>query len=453
MTTDVITLANIAALRAYTGTEPVIWVEGYTSTADGGEGMFAYVAGTATDNGGTVIVATGPGSPPTHRVYVREYNHQPLNICWFGAPLNSTSDSTAALNNALAALPAAGGTIYFPAGQFTFASEISYSISAAQSPFSLCFVGDGADASILYWPSTNGILITAQLATHSVHFRDMTIATGQSCKYTGVQINQTDYAYPVLASDFFRMTFRGLSTLAEYWAAGLVINGLENVNYDTLLFFGGSGSGAGLSIEDTFTSGSPPTNNFTVVHNLSKCTFYNGQVGLVYGQYVQGVAVSQCNFTNVVIGIQVPSGATGGFQLAVVGSQFGCSQYGIDIEGNMAALSVSSSLFLTNSTSTTNNPGIYINHYLNTASIIDNQFLGASSEPPYGTGIEVTSAEPGSNGFYGVVSGNCFQSLAVGVDLTGAYKWNVLGNIYEPTVTTPVIPGPAGFNSVGVATD
>jgi hypothetical protein len=281
----------------------------------------------------------------------------------------------------------------------------------------------------------------------------MTIATGQSCKYTGVQINQTDYAYPVLASDFFRMTFRGLSTLAEYWAAGLVINGLENVNYDTLLFFGGSGSGAGLSIEDTFTSGSPPTNNFTVVHNLSKCTFYNGQVGLVYGQYVQGVAVSQCNFTNVVIGIQVPSGATGGFQLAVVGSQFGCSQYGIDIEGNMAALSVSSSLFLTNSTSTTNNPGIYINHYLNTASIIDNQFLGASSEPPYGTGIEVTSAEPGSNGFYGVVSGNCFQSLAVGVDLTGAYKWNVLGNIYEPTVTTPVIPGPAGFNSVGVATD
>jgi|GEM_PF-5761077 len=44
---NVVSLLSIAVLRS-TGngpTNPVIWIEGYTNPADGGEGMFVYAPG------------------------------------------------------------------------------------------------------------------------------------------------------------------------------------------------------------------------------------------------------------------------------------------------------------------------------------------------------------------------------------------------------------------------
>jgi hypothetical protein len=266
--TNVVVEASITALRALTTNPDVIWLEGYATAADGGEGMFVYVASdtSSIDNNGTIIVTAGGAR------YYREYNKEALNICWFGAYLNSSTDSTAAINYALAALPSAGGTVYFPAGTFTFESAIVYTVPSSSSPFSLSIVGDGADVSVLYWPTTNAINIKCTQATHSVHFRDLTISTGQSCKHNGIEIDQSDYGYPCFASDFVRVNFRGQTALAQYWATGITINGLSNVNYDTLLIYGGSASGTGVSIDDT------GTNDFSVVHNLSRCTFYNGQI-------------------------------------------------------------------------------------------------------------------------------------------------------------------------------
>jgi hypothetical protein len=118
--TNVVALSNIAALRAFSSagsSSPLVWVEGYGTVADGGEGMFAYVStvtNTSSDNGGTIIVAT-VGS--VYYQYVREYNKQPLNILWFGVLITSPPDYSPALIGALKALPS-GGQIFFPPGKF-----------------------------------------------------------------------------------------------------------------------------------------------------------------------------------------------------------------------------------------------------------------------------------------------------------------------------------------------
>jgi hypothetical protein len=79
--TNVVVEASITALRALTTNPDVIWLEGYATAADGGEGMFVYVASdtSSIDNNGTIIVTAGGAR------YYREYNKEALG-CVDGIP-------------------------------------------------------------------------------------------------------------------------------------------------------------------------------------------------------------------------------------------------------------------------------------------------------------------------------------------------------------------------------
>src|SRR5271157_4386288 len=74
-----VAISNIASLRNLEGgtASPLVWVEGYSTLADGGEGMFAYNPSdiTSPDNGGTIII-----DAENHRYY-REYGKMPFNVC------------------------------------------------------------------------------------------------------------------------------------------------------------------------------------------------------------------------------------------------------------------------------------------------------------------------------------------------------------------------------------
>lgn len=440
---NVVSLLSIAVLRS-TGngpTNPVIWIEGYTSPADGGEGMFVYAPGdtSSPDNGGTVIVTTSGG----YRYY-RETNKGPLNICWFGASTNAGVDSSPALNAALAALPAAGGQILVPTGTFTLNSAITYTTPSSSAIFSLAIVGLGADVSNLYWANaTNGIALNVSLASHSVHVRDLSIVTSQSCGYTGILVTLTSIQNQFEQNDFINVNFRGRSVNAQYWGNGLIISGLSNVTYNNVLYFGGNASGTGIVIQT-----GPASSTFCIVHNLTDCGFFFGQNGLVYGNGVQGVTVSQCNFTGGVTGIIQPTGP-GGFQLTVQGSQFNTTQNQIYLQTTIAGLSIIGNLFFVPNATGANYAGVNLStNFIRGVTIQGNVFLGsppASGQPLTGAGV-IT----GPNTYDGVVSGNSFYDVQVGVNLTGATNWNVLGNVYDTTVITKVIPGSG--NSVGVAT-
>jgi hypothetical protein len=53
-----------------------------------------------------------------------------LNVTQFGATGNGSTDDTAAIKKAIAALPATGGTIYFPCGTYAVSSKLTINISS-----------------------------------------------------------------------------------------------------------------------------------------------------------------------------------------------------------------------------------------------------------------------------------------------------------------------------------
>lgn len=358
----------------------------------------------------------------------------PFNICWFGGDITGVLDSSQALNNALAALPTGGGQIYFP-GKFKFLSAINYTIPSGR--FSVSFVGVGADATNLYWPSTNGITINASSFSHSVHFRDITISCGSSELYAGVTLNQTVCLGIIEQSDFIRVTFQGNDLVpVSSWLSAISVFGLSNISYDTCIFYGNNGATTGINLSGN-TSNSP---YYSIIHNIYKCGFFNCGIGIEYGTYVQGVTVSQSNFSNGVTGIHIPTGANGATQLTVIASQFNCTENQILLQGAIASLMIQGNLMYI----TADFAGITCLSSSGSigASITANQFYGTSLTASYGVYVGGTFTN-------GTVTGNIFSALAAGVNLLDASGWNVQANVY-PGCTSTVVN--IGGNTVGTAT-
>jgi hypothetical protein len=97
--TSLVSVANIAALQALNGgsATPSVYVEGYYTINDGGEGVFIYQPSdvVSPSNGGTIIIdASG------HRYY-RETNGSAYLVEWFGAKGDGITDDTTVFNNTL----------------------------------------------------------------------------------------------------------------------------------------------------------------------------------------------------------------------------------------------------------------------------------------------------------------------------------------------------------------
>lgn len=444
--TDVMTLANMAALRAYAGgsAAPAIWIEGYSLPGDGGEGMFTYVPSdtTSPDNGGTIILDAAGDR------YYREQHLGPLNILWFGGSGNGSSDNTAALTSALAALPDEGGEIYFPSGRYLFGSPVSFSFPAGDKPFSVLFRGAARDATTLYWPSTDGISLALSDVSHTVHFRDMSFSSAANGTCTAITVNQSaGLGVPAFGSDFTNLAFLGHPVGADWagcWGFAIAITGLSFVNYAGVLVNGVNSAGGGIVIQ-----GNPATQQYVIQHNLTSCFFISVVIGVIYGDFVQGVTIAQCNFVGQAnsVGVRVVSGAVGSLaQLTISDSQFGVVDSNqIVIESALGGLSLTGNLFFV----WENLAGLVVGPSadLNNAVITGNSFSGLSKTKTVGIDCSAQSASNGN-----IVTGNNFYQLAVGVLLgESSYNWNVQANVYSDVAVHVVDKGKG--NSIGVATD
>lgn len=107
-------------------------VGGYAAPNDGGGGVFYWSNTSGADDGGTVIVPGGDAGN-TGACWKRIYSG-PLNVKWFGASGNGTTDDAAAIGAAISAASTGGassGVVFFPKGRYLIQSVTGFVIGTA----------------------------------------------------------------------------------------------------------------------------------------------------------------------------------------------------------------------------------------------------------------------------------------------------------------------------------
>jgi hypothetical protein len=180
MTRKWTSVANVAELRATAlPTDRPLYLEGFYSPGDGGEGMFWFnPSDTTSDNHGTIIPdAAG-------QRWYRATNGQALSVKWFGAKGDGATDDIQAIRRTIGAaqsLPL-NGTVWFPAGAYRTTDTI-----AITEPITLC--GDGnktiAGATRIVPASMGFHVIAIQRVNHGVVIRGIDIGPPASLESVG----------------------------------------------------------------------------------------------------------------------------------------------------------------------------------------------------------------------------------------------------------------------------
>lgn len=423
-------LTDIAALRALTSAaQPTSnFVMGYTTIGDGGGGLYAYVASdtTSSDNGGTIIVDAA-----SRRWYLAT-NDGPLNIMQFGGVADGTTDNTTAFVNALGALPAEGGSIYFPRGNFAFTGQIAFTFLNYTA--SLEIAGAGKGATILTFPNTSGgILINYVIpgssqgngfgSANNVKIHDMTFATGKTGGANGITLNMSGNQAGSPSSglnEISNVGFRGSDGIlkTEFWTIEIDIIGVSNVNLIGIVGYSTTtrADGTGVRVSGTST-------NIPVAINAIGCMWNNEKIGIDYGAYAQGIAAIGCNFVGHTFGIVAQTGLPSGQQveLIVTGCQFNCFGACIAAQSVIVAMMITGNLFFVESGSS--NSAITFEG-CEGFTITGNYLLGVGN----GIGIFINDNTGGRGG---MITGNSIGGFTSGIDLeAGSGGVNVQSNQY-----------------------
>lgn len=366
-----------------------------------------------------------------------------INILAYGGVGDGVTDNAAALNAALATITGNGGAIFFPAGKYLFSSAISFTYPSSTKIFSLMFAGVGDGASTLYWPSGNGITLNLTGGMHSFHFRDLAFTTGAAGVGTAITANDSVQLQDFPGCDVMNCVFIGDNDdRTKYWNIGAAINTVSGVAFYNCSFFGDAATnGNGIVL------GGGSATTFQIIVNLTSCSFFGGNNGLVVGENVQGVTVNQCNFTNGQTGINVPGPAPGLFQLAVDNSQFAVSQNSIIAIGTIPVVTVSNSLFFVSAAGS----GIFLD--TNEFFTIYGNTFGADTA---GTGSAIAIGTT-VGGAPSSISGNIFTSFQFGIELLVGSSNVLINDNQFAACTTPIsnagtnmyIHDNVGYNPVG----
>lgn len=356
-----------------------------------------------------------------------------LNILDYGGNNGGSVDNSTALTAAIAAAPAGKVIVYFPPGIYAFSAAYSYTIPTGGS---VTLLGAGPDATYLYWAANGGLTLNHTGSFASAHVRDMTFLAGTTGGGAAIALNQTvsPLANPAntAPSDISNVSFRGIDgyTQTFYWNTAIAVNSVSTVNF-TNVFATGSVSSNGNGV----VLGSTASANGTQ-YNFQGCTFNYLAVGILYGNYIQGVAVNQCNFTGGTNGIVCPTGTVATSELIVTNSQFNNSATAFLFQTSIPATAIIGNYIIQQVAGAIGissfQPGLY--------QIVGNTFNGtlASSQ----IGISFSSGSAG-----GVITGNTFYHLPTAIFLpAGTGGVNVQSNAY---VLNTVDINNAGANTIG----
>lgn len=209
-----------------------------------------------------------------------------IDVKDYGAKGDGSTNDTAAVAAAFAAA-AAGGEIWFPAGNYVLASAISQSVTG-----SVTVRGSGPGVSVISCAS-NGIAIS--LATgQNATVRDLSIvSTAAGLANTGLSITAPDQSAQVWLEN---LRLRGNTGGTTGWQTSINIVGcgVPRIRGITVLTVNGPGTGLSGATCIAISGVSSALNSDN--YQISDCQLQGGLYGLYIGNYVEGVLL-----TNVVI--------------------------------------------------------------------------------------------------------------------------------------------------------
>lgn len=306
-----------------------------------------------------------------------------------------------------------GGIVLIPAGKYKISQRINVTIPAGKS---LTFLGEGPNASELYFPTGEGTQFTYGDPNSSLSMADMSLTTATQ----GTGNPAVRCVYPVYygnpastgQNEIRNVTIRGSDgyTQQNSWVVGYDLVNVNNFN-----FIGGMVASSGTRKGDgVWINGIPELESYAVQINFTGTTFLWTWIGIKIGHWWQGITVNQVNFTGGVWGILVPQGSGGDLvQLSVTNSQFGLqAPYGPGTGGCSIDLQERVSCFNCTNNALGATPGqAAVRGYMLTFSICSNYIGGTQVNGNLGDiGIEILGAHGN-----GTITGNSFTSLGVGI--------------------------------------
>lgn len=336
--------------------------------------------------------------------------------------LDNGGDNTGVSNNdtswtaTLGLGPTGKKCIFFPAGTYKFGANVSYTLPSAAASVSI--LGAGSDLTQLQWAGGGGITINV-VPNASFHIRDLSLGTGTTATGNALLLTQSTGG-GLAQSDISGVTIRGSDGYAvtDYWANGIDIVSVNNVNVINTAIFGAStAAGSGAIISGTGTA-------IPVQFNFVADQFANLSIGINYGAFTQGVTVNQSNFTGDNTGINVPASLTGLDQLNVMNSQFNDTGNAIIENTFVENTMIHGNLFLIPNAQS----GIFLSQS-GGFSITGNTFNNANGTHTTNNGVVIGNTQ---SNLPGVISGNFFTGMGGSAVLLQATSNNVSvqGNSY-----------------------
>lgn len=421
-------VANTTAVRAATTAS---YPNGFMRLTDGTASAppLRYIidsnSACSADDGGSCIAASGGG------YFIAQFPGNVADIREFGVVGDNTTDNSTALQNAFTWAAANNGTLYVPGKSFYAASGMSTTIPANGT---LTVVGPGK---LRFGASAaNGLYFSVTGPYATVHLRDFTIqASGAMSTAAAINLHQnTVEGFPITAqtSDITNVTMLGSDGVGatNYWGYGIYNDFVSNISMVDDNYYGP----AALNGDAIYLAGGGATNKIGIVYNISGFNAYALNVGIYYNSYIQGVTLTQSNFTACKTGAYIAS-ATNTDQLTISDSQFACSKSAIDDEGGMFDLIVHHNLFIPLNAGANadvihevNPIGLQItNNVINGQNITD------------GFTYNAVAIAGGNSSSTGIITGNAIRNISDGIVLSSGAQGVRIADNQPYNVTTPYI--------------
>lgn len=381
--TSLKTLPTITDLRAEDyAVSTRVFVLGHTSSNDGGGGVFMWdAASSATDNSGTIIKPTAISTGNPGR-WLRIYSGA-VNVKWFGATGDGSTDDTSKLQAAISAVVTTGGACYIPAGRYKFTSNIT-----ATAPVLL--FGDGPEASELL-SYTNASLVfnggtPVEYSSNQLYMKDMSVRVNGQHTGAVIDVNFTGGSGGTAISAIFdSVEVTGDAANSGFEAAFDLFNA-RNVRFRNVRILGERNNTLTSDFGIKIAGDSDPVDCF-----LHSCSIYFTRTAISISGTTEGIYVSES---------AIVAGHTGIDWTVASGSEPLLSVLGCHINTGLAGIKTTS-----------------VVQYDISHNLIYGQNNGGVATTQY-NGIQVTHDAVGVNAL-GRITGNAIQGILTGIPKNG----------------------------------